>query len=351
MVSYSITPEVWHQQVVVSFQAQARGATPSSPPGTSRAAACPPARSRSGSKRNRETDVAYRSVSPATPGTSESVRLTTSGRRRPASRIWSSPTGLAAPSTHASGTFIGPLKGTACTPRSVIGPCAGGTSSRSHDSIAWAGSRGSCGCSRRASSFPVVGGSSVHSMPSAVGSEKCTTTESSSASRGEHSSVNDSVKRSSRTVSRTCVCTSMGGRRRSSRSVRLSSPSLTNSRSRTPLSPASLRSPGGSWSSGTESTVCPAPSMVISAFVRISRAAASSLASFSISSDDRANGSPSRKGPRWPITFTRTTLPRETPLTRPILSRLPSSAASTRQSARSVRLGISTESISHPGAT
>ena len=217
-VSYSTTPEVWHQQVVVSFQAQARGATPSSPPGTSRAAASPPARSRRGSNRNRETDVAYRSVSPATPGISERVRLTTSGLRRPASRICSSPTGLAAPSTHVSGTFTGPSNGTFCTPRRVIAPRAGGTSSSNHDSIPRLGSRGSWGWSRRASNCPVVGGSSDHSMPSPVGSEKCTTTESISASRGVHSRVKDSVRRSSRTVIRTWVCTSMGGRRRRRRS-------------------------------------------------------------------------------------------------------------------------------------
>ena len=220
-VSYSVAPEEWHHTVAISRHAHARA---SSPPGASSAAGISlGSEAAAGSKENSASVTAVDSAKADSGGTSVSRRLTTCGRRRPTflTRTW--PTVDVAPSTHASSIGVARTNGIVRAARIVTAPRAGGfnsTSQRSAPVVPPVALRRSEESSRRADTVPIAGGKSDHSRRSSTGSENCTTMESRSEAAGRHSNVTASVRRSSRTVSRTSVRASSGGRRRTSRAVR-----------------------------------------------------------------------------------------------------------------------------------
>ena len=129
--------------------------------------------------------------------------------------------------------------------RIVTAPRAGGFNSTSQRSppaapVPPGPVRRSVESSRRAATVPMAGGSSDHSIGSSTGSENCTTIESRSDAAGWHSNVTASVSRSSRTVSRTWVRASRGGRRRTSRAGRDAARKPAHSRARAAPSSISM---------------------------------------------------------------------------------------------------------------
>ena len=236
-VSYSVTPVGWHQQVVPSFHTQARASSSRSrPPGTISAAGVTAGEWSVGGVKANSASVPFgRSSSPDRPagGISSRRRLTIWGRRRLALMITTPPCWGSLPSTHANGTGTGPPKGMARAARIRTLPRTGGWSSTSHDSpssmLPPPSPRRSI---RRTARVPPAGGRSDHSRRSSVGSEKWTTTASSAEAPGVQEKVNDSVIRSSRTVSRTRVSASTGGRRSSRLAGAAIAPSSTGIQAR-----------------------------------------------------------------------------------------------------------------------
>ena len=262
------------------------------------------------------------------------------------------PTADVAPSTQASSTGVGRVNGIERAARIVTAPRAGGFNSTSHRSppaapVPPGPVRRSVESSRRAATVPMAGGSSDHSIGSSTGSENCTTIESRSDAAGWHSNVTASVSRSSRTVSRTWVRASRGGRRRTSRADRDAARKPAHSRARTapssismanrPSGPTAWKSvwagPAGTGRSGDDDCSS-GNSTVVSGLLRRSSSAersdSPSRRTMSISAVEKS--SPSAMPARCPVI--RSPRPRAgvTAAIRPIRSTSPRVSRSTFQS-------------------
>ena len=261
-VSYSVAPEAWHHDDVISRHTHAR---PSTPPGASSAAATSAeSKAVAGSKENSATVTGPASAEADSGGTSLSRRLTTKGATRPTFRTMQWPRAEVVPSTHASSTGVARVNGIVRAARIVTASRAGGFTSTSHRSpppapVPPGPVRLSDASSRRAETVPTAGGSSDHSSGSSTGSENCTTIESRSDAAGWHSNVTASVSRSSRTVSRTWVRASRGGRRRTSRAARDPARKPAHIRARAaPSSISTASRPSGptAWKSACVGSAC-----------------------------------------------------------------------------------------------
>ena len=240
---------------------------------------------------------------------------------RPTFRTMQCPRDDVAPSTQASSTGVARINGIVREARIVTVSRAGGFNSTSHRSPLPAAlppgpSRRSDVSSRRAETVPTAGGSSDHSSGSSTGSENCTTIESRSEAAGWHSNVTASVRRSSRTVSRTWVRASRGGRRRTSLATRdparkpahiraRAAPSSISTASR-PSGPTAWKSAcvgstagGRSWGDASSCV----NSTVVSGLVRRSRSAdrSDSPSRRTMSSSAVEKSSPSAMPPRCPV--------------------------------------------------
>ena len=359
-VSYSVTPVGWHQQVVSSFQTQARASSSRSrPPGTiSAAGVTAGVRSVGGVKANSASVPFGASSSPDRPagGSSSRRRLTICGRRRPALTITTPPCCGSLPSTQANGTATGPPNGIARVARIRTSPRAGGCNSTSQDSPPPPASPPRS--IRRTVSVPPPDGSNDHSRRSSVGSEKWTTTASSADAPGRQENVNDSVIRSSTTVSRTCVSASTGGRRSRRLAGAAMAASSTGIQARMAVFAVSAaRRSGGDDGGGCGGSI----SIVVSGGeVRASTASpAVSPSSRTMSISAPVNGSSVVMPARCPAIESVNPRCGVAAVGKPICNRSPRPSRTTRQSSDAImaarspppRRSIpSTESMNHPGA-
>ena len=381
MVSHSMLPESWHQQLVSSRQAQARA--PAASAGGSRSAAAEPSAETVLAGGPYESSTTAASSESFAAGSSRSRRLRTSGRRPLLPRTDTTPPGRSAASTHASGTARASSRGTVRAARIVTAEVVAGRSSTSQDSAIPAlvacshspAARPSAAAaaaeppagprapSDRAASVPPAGSTSDHSSPAPSGSEKWTTSVSSSPAAGRQVNVKDWESLSSRAMTATRTSASTGGRRRTNRA-----------RTDSLLPPARIRARGGDSPAsvarrpvaGSSPMVPPGTSTTAVGPTR-SSSSADPLASpgrriMSISL--LANSAPRGRPARCPAIRRPSGRPGVAATANPIRSSMFRGDRTTRQSSRRESPGVasdtargrvqstgSTESMNHPAAT